>query len=1446
MLTLIFQFLRSRRERVILIVASATIIAVIFTLFVSASSTTTLTTDQSLSKYWRTTYDILVRSPASVTDIERQFNLVRANHLSGTPGGITLAQWEQIKAIPGVEAAAPIAMLGYLPRNVVLIGIQDDLPMGIYDVSVTVTVTNGQQVLTYTRPAYYTSYDFDVISLYSTDPEQEAQFSKHSSDIGIYINGQNASVGMWGFPIITPSFNDKILIAAIDPEQEAKLVHLDQMVTNGGYLQSGLPFMYEEHNSDVALIPALLNREDYIEESISIQINQVGDLPPQKGWVDWLLAIPDKQALDDATRKPVWEASFPIRREWVDSSAFIVVKDGQATNRSTGIFPEIVGPLSRPSPVAYRVMPNPPSSLPGDLLVLEDIPTGLTTSQVIPETGAFLSEQKYEQTEAELWGQTPEVTFRSLQPRIDSNLRFQPAVMGAFEIDQLKALGGASVNQVPLETYLPPFAKLSYTESGQKIDPTVQLRPTLNKEGYLASPPDLLIPLDQVPHLFDNSCWVTEGEDINLKMHKTRCGFTESDYISAIRVRVGGIDSLTASAQMKIERIAQAIAEQTGLHVDIMVGSSPQPVLVHLPGVGEVPARGYIEELWVKKGVNTLISTGMNRADQLLFGTMLFVCLLFLLNANLISNLGRLSEFGVMKALGWRQSTIFRLLCAESLVLGLASGLLAAIVAGVITRIFSLSVSLERIALLVPFGMGSFLLGALLPAGWTAWVSPTEAIQAGETAQAESVGRISGGKSLFGYAASGLFRRPTRVLITLSGLILASGLLVLLKLVQDGQAGQLYGTLLGTWIRTQVQPYHLLMGGVALLAAALGVGEVMLMNVVERRKEIGLLVALGWRRKDLLRVFLLEGTMIGLAGSLLGLLLAGRVYGAAYDSLPTAAITWLGVAGVGIALPVAVVILAALYPASRAARLLPLDAFRGEERLEGNGLVNSTMSGMGLAGALCLILIVGAFLAFTHQPPPKAPPVAVLPTPSPTPTLQPLKPWVEPTPISAQDMPTYHLDLAADPDQKMVVGSGSVQIVNRTGEILDSLAVHLYPNYPVLAKDIKPLELPGEILVNQQPVTVTKTLSDSLLLLQLDKPLQPGEQAKIEFGLKLEITTFGNLPEEVWVLRSPIPMIGVRDNGAWQQDTCSYCLDYVYSQAANFQISLTLPADWQIASNLDQTNILGADNDDTPLTHVLSSGNTPVRDIAIVTSPRLQEESRTFGDVDVKVFTLAGEDEVDIPALEQIFSTAEESLRLFSDYFGSYPYRRLNLVILPGLGASGEGYPGMVFLYLKKDAKNLSFLVAREIARQWWYGVVGNDIYQEPWLSESLAEYSAVFYQEQNSGLDTSEDTLQGYRNEVQVLSLSTGKDWKVGSSVLDFPDLISYQTVTLAKGSLFLDALRHKIGDEAFFTGLHQYYEWNKYGIGTGMGFLQAMQKTSGKDLRPIFNEWVGLDNMR
>ena len=63
---------------------------------------------------FRSAYDILVRPKGSATDLEREQGVVRPNFLSGQFGGITMKQYEQIKAISGVEVAAPIAMIGYV------------------------------------------------------------------------------------------------------------------------------------------------------------------------------------------------------------------------------------------------------------------------------------------------------------------------------------------------------------------------------------------------------------------------------------------------------------------------------------------------------------------------------------------------------------------------------------------------------------------------------------------------------------------------------------------------------------------------------------------------------------------------------------------------------------------------------------------------------------------------------------------------------------------------------------------------------------------------------------------------------------------------------------------------------------------------------------------------------------------------------------------------------------------------------------------------------------------------------------------------------------------------------------------------------------------------------------------------------------------------------------
>jgi putative ABC transport system permease protein len=131
-------------------------------------------------------------------------------------------------------------------------------------------------------------------------------------------------------------------------------------------------------------------------------------------------------------------------------------------------------------------------------------------------------------------------------------------------------------------------------------------------------------------------------------------------------------------------------------------------------------------------------------------------------------------------------------------------------------------------------------------------------------------------------------------------------------------------------------------GALALLVAALGVANTMMMAIYERTREIGVLKALGASAAEIRRLFTLEAGMIGLIGGFLGLI-AGALLGRLVDWIAHRYLISEGVTGVG---PLSIVpwwlalgailfalligILAGLYPAARAARLDPVAALRHE------------------------------------------------------------------------------------------------------------------------------------------------------------------------------------------------------------------------------------------------------------------------------------------------------------------------------------------------------------------------------------------------------------------------------------------------------------------------------------------------------------------------------------
>jgi putative ABC transport system permease protein len=124
-----------------------------------------------------------------------------------------------------------------------------------------------------------------------------------------------------------------------------------------------------------------------------------------------------------------------------------------------------------------------------------------------------------------------------------------------------------------------------------------------------------------------------------------------------------------------------------------------------------------------------------------------------------------------------------------------------------------------------------------------------------------------------------------------------------------------------------------LLGGIAaisLLVGGIGVMNIMLVSVTERVREIGLRKALGARPRVIRRQFLVEASVLGFAGGVLGVVI-GIIGAQVLPHFVSSSVTLSPTASAGaIVIAIAIGIAFGVYPASRAARLAPIDALRSE------------------------------------------------------------------------------------------------------------------------------------------------------------------------------------------------------------------------------------------------------------------------------------------------------------------------------------------------------------------------------------------------------------------------------------------------------------------------------------------------------------------------------------
>lgn len=819
-----------------------------FALFLCFGQTTQEVVSQELSNYWRTGYDILVRPPGGQMLDDSQGNrLVEPNALSGMAGGITMEQYRAILGIPGVEVAAPVAMVGYFPVRVFGgVGLEVPVPDGqwrVFKHIVSLKVSDGSNVYQTGQTVYMVLDNRDQLEFVPgkgsclVDPSgkryfvDEITFEDYSMGGGaVYLQREFVSVNgkpMASLYVPNIQYELFLLLAGIDPEQEDKLVGLSAAVEQGRALQAGdIPRIEniagaETQEFQHVAIPVMVSTNSYrqIEATVSA----------------YELLVPSEDNLPEKIESEGRSYLRGLEEQWISenkapSLADYFVEWFKIALNSVPFVYTNAQDFTLPAPITYQKLPP----MREYAFTLEAKPTGQSVRS--PIAGVPLI--------------PPEVSYR---PQLLKNLPKpelgpgeQSGNFGALQpvgIFNLEALPRDPLNAVPQELYNPPLVTLRFDEQGQPTE-ALQIHPTDNPTGYLMDPPFLLTTLEGAQFLSQRE-----------------------DFISAVRVRVSGVEQIGEAAQARIEQVAAEIERLTGLEADITLGSSPQPVLVHVPGYEEAPGLGYVEEGWIRQLTAITLLRQTNWADLGLFVAISLVFGSYLVATNWLAILGQWHSLGLVSALGWRTKDVSRSILSRAAFDGLLAALVTAGLSVALARVFGLSLPVGRLAAALPLGLLLYVGAAWFPARQAIRQMPVAAISLGEVRPA-----AENAKSVRGLHF--LLRRPGRLAFSLVALALASALLVFLLLVQVTLKGTFDVTLLGQHIALQVQPFHYALVLLCMLTAALATTEVVGANLREQGRELALLQALGWRQGSILRRVLGESALLGVFSGAVGLVLA--------------------------------------------------------------------------------------------------------------------------------------------------------------------------------------------------------------------------------------------------------------------------------------------------------------------------------------------------------------------------------------------------------------------------------------------------------------------------------------------------------------------------------------------------------------------------------------------
>ena len=492
------------------------------------------------------------------------------------------------------------------------------------------------------------------------------------------------------------------------------------------------------------------------------------------------------------------------------------------------------------------------------------------------------------------------------------------------------------------------------------------------------------------------------------------------------------------------------------------------------------------------------------------------------------------------------------------------------------------------------------------------------------------------------------------------------------------------------------------------------------------------------------------------------------------------------------------------------------------------------------------------------------------------------------TPLTA-----YQLTVEMSYRTASFTGREEVAFANETREAIDSVNFCLYPNVG-LEEESKPRLVIHRVMVSGKEAPFSFQSRGVILRIVLPGKVGPGERSRITIDFSATIPSVqqdetnllahfldeindaigeertDNPSREIFfaaddaiLLGYFFPMLATREVRDSDRMPASGVKSAICSEVADYEVRVLVE---------DGITVIGSGK--TVKREGLQeaaggSGNRQLfefhgrrlRGFALIFGEQLKSIDRVVEGTGVTSYFRPGSERLGLRMLE----LATRAVDTFSRTFGPYASPTLQIVELPlPASFSGIDLPGIVVLshayFVDFDSPQphlpgivraqsdvikaaLEFTLAHEIAHQWWGGIVGSDPRRDPFLDESLAQFSAIYLYETTEGQEIAEKVIdQQVRGTYFTYRMFGGLDTEVERPLRDFRSRLQYAAVTQSKGAFFLIAMRRQMGDERFFSALRSYSDEYRYSISSAEKLRIALLNAAEdqRALRVTMRRWL------